>query len=290
METLIGRGLLGEDRFIDAADSRRLRVMLAGQGEDLVVLEAGLGVSGLYWGSVHELIAQRARVAAYERAGFGASTPAHTHSRGLANLSTDLLSVIDAIPHRRLVLVGHSWGGPIVRTVAARLVAQGRPPAGLVLVDQSDEHAAELYTSRAARWSGAVQNSLMVPLARLRLLAPLMKTQLVGLPRPLLDATLASSSSVDAALETVAENRHVGRELLRLRESPLTLGNTRISVISGQRHTRIDAALRGRLLRAHQATVERHPGAHYVAAENSGHMVPVTAPELIASEALSFLS
>ncbi len=70
-EQLIGRGLLGDDLFVAAPNGRRLRAMIAGSGEDLVVLEGGLGVSGLYWGPVHALVAQRVRVVAYERAGFG---------------------------------------------------------------------------------------------------------------------------------------------------------------------------------------------------------------------------
>ena len=50
--------------------------MTAGGGDDLVVLEAGLGASGLYWGPVHRELAQHVRVVAYERAGYGASAAA----------------------------------------------------------------------------------------------------------------------------------------------------------------------------------------------------------------------
>lgn len=289
MENIFGQGLLGDDRFIETADSRRLRAMVAGDADDLVVLEAGHGVSGLYWGPVHERIAVDARVVAYERAGYGASTPAASEGRALDGLSSDLISIIEAIPHRRLVLVGHSWGGPIVRTAAARLIDHGRTPTGIVLVDQSDEHAAELYTSRSACWSDALQNSLMVPLARLRLLAPMMKSLASGLPKHFLDATLASSSTVNAARETVAENRHIGGELLRLRERPLSLGDTEIRVISGCKDTEFDRAKRARLRLAHRETVAQHPEATYVAAKESGHMVPITEPDLVASEALSLL-
>lgn len=288
-ELLTGQGLLGTDCFVDAVDGRRLRVMQAGEGEDLVVLEAGLGVSGLYWGPVHAALSRHVRVAAYERAGYGASSPSGARSRDLTHLADDLRAVVDAIPHTRLILVGHSWGGPIVRTLAARLLAEGRSPAGLVLVDQSDEHAADLYTSRAARWSGAVQNGLLVPLARLGLLAPLMRTQLAGLPEPLRAAAIAASSSVDAARAARAENERLRDDLRGMQNQPPALGHLQVSVISGQRHTRIDRALRSRIVRAHHDTVAEHPGAHLVPAMSSGHMVPVSEPELIVIEALSLL-
>ena len=287
-DVLIGRGLLGEDRFIDAANGRRLRAMVAGEGDDLIVLEAGLGASGLYWGLVHAAIAPHARVVAYERAGYGASTPA-TGPRDLAERADDLESVIDAFAHQRVVLVGHSWGGPIVRTVAARRHARGHGVHGLVLVDQSDEHAADLYNSRLARLSDAIQTPLMVPLAKLRLLAPLVKSQLVGLPLTLRDAAVASSSTVDAARAVAAENHRLGEALQLLHNSPPELGAVAMSVISGQQDTRLDRAIRRSLLDAHRATVHEHVGARAVAAVNSGHMVPVTEPELIASEALSLL-
>ena len=64
-EQLIGRGILGDDLFVAAPNGRRLRAMIAGSGEDLVVLEGGLGVSGLYWGPVHALVAQRVHFTAF---------------------------------------------------------------------------------------------------------------------------------------------------------------------------------------------------------------------------------
>lgn len=263
--------------------------MVAGSGDDLVVLEAGLGVSGLYWGPVHATLAKHVRVVAYERAGFGGSDSAPGESRDLAYLAADLASVVNAFPHKRLVLVGHSWGAPIIRTFAAIRAGSDSTLVGLVLVDQSDEHAADLYTSRLARWSDAMQNALFVPLARARLLAPLMKTQLAGLPAEILRAALAASSTVDAARATSQENTHVAEDLLRLRSDPPVLRSAQLRVISGQQHSRIDRKIRARLVDAHQQTAREHSGAQFVAAERSGHMVPVTEPELIAKHALALL-
>lgn len=119
-------GLLGRDVTVTTADGRRLHSMVAGDGDgdDLVVLEAGLGGSGLTWGLVHGILARTHRVVAYDRAGLGDSDP-DPAPRDLDRLADDLEAVIAAFPHRRLVLAGHSWGGPIVRVVAARRIAQG---------------------------------------------------------------------------------------------------------------------------------------------------------------------
>src|SRR5690606_19838844 len=99
---LPGAALLGRDFFVETEDGRMLRCMTDGDGDDLIVLEAGLGASGLSWGPVHRRIAEHARVVAYERAGYGASTP-DTATRDLDRLSHDLLAVIRSVPHRRLV-------------------------------------------------------------------------------------------------------------------------------------------------------------------------------------------
>ena len=127
--------------------------MVRGDANDLVVLEAGLGFSGLYCGFVHESLAARTRVVADERAGFGGSDP-DSRPRTLARLAANLDSVIDAFPYRWLVLVGHSWGGPIVRTVAALRLQRGLPLNGLVLLDQSDANS-EMYFSSFARFQFA---------------------------------------------------------------------------------------------------------------------------------------
>ncbi|QEO14545.1 alpha/beta hydrolase [Agromyces intestinalis] len=286
-EAVIGRGLVGHDEFVTTADARRLRTMVGGSGDDLVVLEAGLGLSGLYWGPVHEAIAERARVVAYERAGFGASSP-DDRPRDLARLVADLETVVDAHPHRRLVLVGHSWGGPVVRVLAARRRERGDRPAGVVLVDQSDEHSS-LYFGSAARRQFAAQAALMVPLARMRLLSALSRGLVAGLAEPMRRAVLAASTSVSAARATAAEQRHVIDGLDALRARPLDLGDIPVSVISGQRTGALDARVRASIVDAHRETARRLAGGRYVPAELSGHMVPISEPGLVASEALSHL-
>lgn len=282
-----GAGLLGSDFTVHTPDGRRLRAMTSGDGEDLVILEAGLGASGLYWGPVHERIATRARVVAYDRAGYGGSDP-DPAVRDLERLAADLDAVIDTVPHRRLVLVGHSWGGPVVRVVAARRRQSGTPVTGLVLVEQSDEHA-DLYFTRAFGLQSALQDLLSAPLARVGVTRLVNRAMVSELEEPLRSAAVAASSTPSAVRATRAENAHVHDGLRRLRDKPPELGDLPVHVISGRRVGRIERAGRDALSRAHRTTAERLERGRYIEAHNSGHLVPVTEPDLVATAALTLL-
>ncbi|MGB4135761.1 MAG: alpha/beta hydrolase, partial [Microbacterium sp.] len=118
---------------------------------------------------------------------------------------------------------------------------------------------------------------------------PLNRAGLKGLPKPVLDAAVEASSTVTAARTAAAEYAQVAAGIERLRADPPALGDIGVSVISGQRTTIVDRGIRGRLVAAHRETARQHENARRVAAERSGHLVPVTEPDLIAAEALSFL-
>ncbi|GEK81123.1 alpha/beta fold hydrolase [Agrococcus baldri] len=277
---------LGEQRMLPTRDGRSMRALVAGDGSDLVVLEAGLGSGADAWARVVPLLAGAVTVVAYDRAGYGGSDPA-SDPRELAHLADDLGAVLDAVAHQRAVLVGHSWGGPIVRTLAARRAADGRL-AGIVLVDQSDEHAA-LYFSPLVRAQAAVQRALYEPLARMRLLAPLVRATLRELPEPHRSGAVAATSTLTAARAMRAEDAQVTAELARLRERPLELGELPVRVLSGRRAGRLDRSIRDAMTAAHRATVATLPGGRLVEATRSGHLVPITEPELVAAEALDLL-
>ncbi len=113
---------------------RRLHLHVSGQRNSgsAVILEAGLAATSLSWATVQPLIAEFACVASYDRAGLGWSDDAVAPATALSAVN-DLHALLESanLPGP-FILVGHSFGGLIVR-----LYQQLHPEqvAGLVLVD-----------------------------------------------------------------------------------------------------------------------------------------------------------
>ncbi len=271
--------------FVQTRDGRRLRAITSGRPADtLVVLEAGVGASGLCWAGVQALLPAHVWTVAYDRSGYGGSDVA-TGPRDLNSLASDLEDVIDKYPHRRLVLVGHSWGGPIIRTVAARRVAAGSVVSGLVLVDQTDENADHLLTESMRKTFSAMA-AVTVPLARIGSTRPLSALAMRGLPREVRRATGDATFSRTSARTAAAEMIHVVDGLTELRRHPPFLEQVPVHVISGQRATFLDRSRRVDLVTAHRITADSFSMGRFVPAPKSNHMVPISEPELIAAQIL----
>jgi pimeloyl-ACP methyl ester carboxylesterase len=122
-------------RAVDVG-GRRLVLTTSGDGAPTVVLETGLGAESDEWSAVQRSIAPLVRVCRYDRAGRGASDPA-ARPRSAAALIADLHTLLQGadLPPPYL-LVGHSFGGLLMRLFAHRHRAL---VAGLVLVDAMHE-------------------------------------------------------------------------------------------------------------------------------------------------------
>lgn len=124
------------ERFVKA-DGRRFRTIQAGSGVPLVVFESGLGSCGSMWAEVQRQVAVHTATMAYDRAGLLGSDKAKD-CRLLIDLNRDLEAILDALGHEGpILLVGQSWGGPTVRSMAH---FTRRPLAGVVLVDGTNSH------------------------------------------------------------------------------------------------------------------------------------------------------
>lgn len=178
--------------------------------------------------------------------------------------------------------MGHSYGGPIIRQMAAQRRQRGERTDGLVLVDQADENS-DLYFSRLSRLSNKAQALVMPGLAWTHLLGPLLQLRASPLERPLRQTVAAASSSPAAAAAAASELRHFTTGMQRLRRRPLDIGQIPMRVISGQQSPLLQRSMRKSLIRAHRETASIHH-AVYVPAHRSGHLILFTEPDLMASE------
>jgi pimeloyl-ACP methyl ester carboxylesterase len=114
----------------------RMHVWCSGAGSPVVVVENGLGDFSTDWSLVASRVAGFTRICVYDRAGYAWSEPGplpRTFDQINLELHEALLKLGE---HGPFVLVGHSYGGAVVRNFP---VAYPRDVAGLVLVDTIHE-------------------------------------------------------------------------------------------------------------------------------------------------------
>lgn len=108
-----------------------------------IIFESGLGSDGYVWRDIALEVGKTDQSTLYNRGGY-ASSQLGPSPRNLVQLSDELLLVKQSIaPNEKVILVGHSWGGAIIRTFAVRFPEH---VLGLVFVDTS--HELELILSQ----------------------------------------------------------------------------------------------------------------------------------------------
>src|SRR6266403_2501899 len=113
---------------------RRINLHCTGADGPTVILMAGIFSWSVVWYKTQPVIAQKTRVCAFDRAGYGFSDPG-PRPQILSDVVDDLHAALNAGPiPGPYVLVGHSLGG-----IEARLYAQRWPKevVGMVIVDTS---------------------------------------------------------------------------------------------------------------------------------------------------------
>lgn len=110
----------GAPRIALAPDSVHIDYRVFGRGEPLIVLIHGWSCDANYWRAQIEDLKRTYTVVAVNLAGHGASGRNHSHWT-IEAYGADVAAVLAALPEGKVVLVGHSMGGPVALE-AARLV------------------------------------------------------------------------------------------------------------------------------------------------------------------------
>ena len=157
-----GQEALTPDIRTVTVNGRAMRVSVAGlerrtAGQALVILEAGAGAGLDEWTPVVGELSKLAPVLAYDRHGIGQSEP-DTQPRTIRRVAAalhDLLQTMGVAPP--YVLVGHSWGGILIRGFSE---LYGPEVAGLVYIETMDVETTRQELADAlppARRSGALK-------------------------------------------------------------------------------------------------------------------------------------
>jgi len=114
----------------------KLHLYCTGYGAPTVVVETGLGDFSFDWVLVQGPVSQFTRICTYDRAGYAWSDPG-PKPRTFAQINLELHDALQKLGERGpFVLVGHSYGGPVVRNFAAIYPSD---VGALVLVDSAVE-------------------------------------------------------------------------------------------------------------------------------------------------------
>ncbi len=132
IETYLDRRRYPAPGRLVAVGAHRLHIHEQGAGSPAVILEAGIAGSSSGWALVEPGIAKFTRIASYDRAGLGWSDAA-AGKPSVQQMLAELRALLcEAKVPRPYVLVGHSFGGLLVRAYAHSFPDE---IAGLVLLD-----------------------------------------------------------------------------------------------------------------------------------------------------------
>jgi pimeloyl-ACP methyl ester carboxylesterase len=129
-----------------------------------VLFESGIAATNLNWSSIQETVSEFAHTASYDRGGLGWSSPATT-ARTPGNIAIELHAMLEGAGIKPpYVLVGHSFGGLVVRRYA---LLYPEDVAGVVLVDpmRCEEWPPLDPTKQATINRGSRLTSYAIPIA-----------------------------------------------------------------------------------------------------------------------------
>ncbi|MFI0908815.1 alpha/beta fold hydrolase [Streptomyces sioyaensis] len=258
-------------------NGRSVYVEESGQGPDWVVFEAGQGLGRTCWDPVLPLLADRGRLVAYDRAGFGRSGRTAAQL-GIDDMAADLVAMVEAVIPGPFVLVAHSMGG-----LVARRATEGLGPRlqGLLLLDPTPESASvyDTFDQTAAKVDRAM--GVTQALVRSRTLARMVSGNIRRVfPADTYAAMLAEDFVPDGIAQTRREFKAVAAAIPQLRAEPPVLPTCPTVLLSASR------PVKGRKQHASIAEHQRRwaqtlPDGRFEEVD-SGHFIQAERPEIVA--------
>jgi pimeloyl-ACP methyl ester carboxylesterase len=294
-------------RFPDApgqlidVGGHKLHLNCQGEGGPAVILDAALGASSLSWSLVVPGVAAITRACVYDRAGFGWSD-AGPLPRTAGRIADELYELLRraSVPPPWL-LVGHSYGGLVMRLAAAR---HPHKVAGLVLIEPA--HPEEWVRPSEEQWKQIVRGTRLcrhgAQATRLgvgKAIAALVGVGALGMARVVVK--LVSRGSLQRADENILtpvwklppETRPLLRQIWTqpkffeslgsqiesisesarqvLSEAPNHYGDLPLVVVTGAKASE-------QRMCADEALAHRSARGRHVIVDNTGHWIPLDAP------------
>lgn len=272
-------------RLVEVAPGRRLHLRERGDAPGpTVVIEQGAGGGSAFWWALQDEAARFTRVVTYDRAGYGWSDAA-PRPRDMPARVEDLRRLLAAanIPGP-YVLVGHSYGGPLISLYAATHPDQ---VAGLVFADTPDmEEMLGPDYAVVTRKAHMPMLRLMVALTRFGLLrlmpggSRMVPPKVNAEGRAALKAT-RRTASFEASVDDI-RSIWTTPQSLRTPLAPGALTPKPVGVIS---HDEMFPGFFARLetgFPAGQARLAALSSNSLSVTANAGHMVQLDAPEVVA--------
>jgi pimeloyl-ACP methyl ester carboxylesterase len=188
----------GPGRWVEIGRGCSLYLLEKGSGGPTVLFEAGIAATNLNWFHIQETVSRFTGTASYDRSGLGWSSPCRT-ARTPGNIAVELHDMLESAHIKPpYVLVGHSFGGLVMRRYA---LLYPDDVAGIVLIDPMRcEEWPPLDPSKQSQLDlGRRLSGFAVPIARF------------GLARLAVTSLLCRSGRISSHLAGAAGNggRHV---------------------------------------------------------------------------------
>ncbi len=290
-------------RLVDVGGFR-LHVLSTGGLTPPVVFDAALGGSSISWTFVQPRVSAFARAITYDRAGFGWSD-AGPLPRTAGRAADELRVLLDKAGERPpFVVVGHSFGGLVMRIFAARYRAD---VSGIVLVDpaQPEDWLTPAPRDQARIDRGARlcrQGAIASRLGLARVVSGLVGLGAIGPARRIVDAISRGDIGADTdwLLAPLWKLPPAARRPLRTfwtKPKFYDALGSQIATISTSARETLDAAAAGfgdvplvtismtnpgdHRLRQQEALARLSTRGHHVIASHSGHWIPLDEPDVI---------